>query len=427
MGFTLESKTRTPIEVNLIANYTVKPYLLQVEGVSSVPILGGKTKEYWLIMNPQKMSALSITPDIIIAALGQTNFITSNGYATDYRRLYLTVTNEGLYSKSDIENVVVKNDGKRIIKLKDIADVEVQEKVEYTKINANGKQAVLINILKQPNANLIEVSDNILSKVKELEKILPKDVTIKPFYVQADFVNDSIRSVNDSLWIGLLLAIVVAILFLRSFKASITILVTIPVTLLLTIIFLYCFGYTLNIMTLGAIAAAIGLIIDDAIVVIEQIHRSREETPDEENHSLVHRSVRFLLPSMIGSSISTIIIFVPFILLGGVAGAYFGVLTNTMIITLVCSFFVTWLGLPVIYSGLSRIKLFSRKTSEIKQVKNRKWIDFLIRKPVVSLVFVLCLIFAIWYILPRLESGFLPEMDEGSIVLDYALPARNFA
>jgi CzcA family heavy metal efflux pump len=424
MGFTLENKTKTPIELNLIANYTVKPFLSQVEGVSSVRIIGGKTKEYWLILNPQKMSSFSITPDIIINALNQTNFITSNGYLFDYRRLYLTVTNAGLYNKSDIENVIIKNDGKRIIRLKDITNVEVNEKVEYTKINANGKQALLVAILKQPGANLIDLSENVMSKIKDLRKLLPKDVKILPYYNQADFVEGAITGVNDCLWLGLFLAIIVTILFLRSWKASATILITIPVTLFLTVIVLYSVGYTLNIMTLGAMAAAIGLIIDDAIVVVEQIHRSHEENPDCEIHTIVHTAINYLFPSMLGSSISTIIIFIPFILLGGVAGAYFNVLTNTMIITLICSFLVTWLGLPVIYLFFSRIKLFKPKEiiKEVKLIKNKKWVSFFIHKPIISLAFILCLIFSVYYIFPKLETGFLPEMDEGSIVLDYASP-----
>src|SRR6201999_935681 len=140
----------------------------------------------------------------------------------------------------------------------------------------------------------------------------------------------------------------------RSAKASAVILITIPVTLLLTIIVLYATGQTLNIMTLGAIAAAIGLIIDDAIVVVEQIHRTHEEHPDEPSTTLVQKAIRYLLPAMLGSSISTIVIFIPFVLMSGVAGAYFKVLTNTMIITLVSSFFVTWIGLPVIYLLLSK-------------------------------------------------------------------------
>ena len=271
MGFSLESKTKSPIELNLLANYTVKPFLSQIEGVSSVRIIGGKTKEYQVILNPQKMSAAGITPDLLTNVLTQTNFIDANGMVSDYRRLYLSVTDAGLYSKNDIENVVVKNDGKRILYVKDITTVSVRKRKEYTRINANGKQALLIAILKQPGSNLIDLSEKYREKARELKHILPKDVTLTPYYDQADFVHDAIHSVNDSLWLGLILALFVTILFLRSLRACSTILITIPVTLLMTILVLYGIGYTLNIMTLGAIAAAIGLIIDDAVVVVEQI------------------------------------------------------------------------------------------------------------------------------------------------------------
>jgi CzcA family heavy metal efflux pump len=424
IGFTVESDKKTPIELNLIATYIIKPFLSQIDGVSSVGIIGGKTKEYWIELNQLKMSTFSVTPDMIRDVFSQNHFITSNGFQADYRRLYLNITDAGLYSLSDVENVVLRNDGKRIIKLKDIADINVREKTEYTRINANGRQGLLVAILKQPNANLVKLSENVASKQQELEKILPPDVHVSLYYDQADFVNKAIKSVNDSLWLGLLLAILVAIMFLRSFRASATILVTIPITLFLTIIVLYCIGYTLNIMTFGAIAAAIGLIIDDAVVVVEQIHRTHEEHPDRPSNQLVHQAVKYLMPSMVGSSISTIVIFIPFMLLGGVAGAYFNVLTNTMIITLVCSFFVTWIGLPVIYLWFSDLRsLFpERKKPDIRTTRKRNWVSFFLKRPVLSILFVFCLVASITYILPRLETGFLPEMDEGSIVLDYLSP-----
>src|SRR5258708_380342 len=220
---------------------------------------------------------------------------------------------------------------------------------------------------------------------------------------------------------GLALAIIVAIIFLRSLKARATILITIPVTLCLTVIVLCAIGYTFNIMTLGAIAAAIGLIIDDAIVVVEQIHRTHEEHPEEPTTTLLQKAINYLFPAMLGSSISTIVIFVPFILMSGVAGAYFKVLTNTMIITLVCSFFVTWIGLPVIYLILTPKKQ-QRKNIRPHKVRDQRWVAFFIRRPYLSLAIIAALAFSIWWILPRLETGFLPEMDEGSIVLDYRSP-----
>jgi CzcA family heavy metal efflux pump len=424
-GFSLESKTRSPIEMKLLALYTIKPFLSQVEGVSEIRVIGGKEKEYWLVLNVQKMNSLGVTPDMINTSLSQANFIKSNGYLSDYRLLYLTITDAAVTSKEQLANMVISNDSRRVILLKDIAEVQIQEAKEYIKINANGREGVLLAVIKQPNANLVALSDQMDVKLAELKKIMPKDVTINPFYEQATFVKDSIKSVTDSLMIGLALAIIVAIIFLRSVKASAVILVTIPVILCLSVICLFAYGQTLNIMTLGALAAAIGLIIDDAIVVVEQIHRTHEENPGEPTATLVQKAIRYLLPAMIGSSLSTIVIFLPFALMTGVAGAYFKVMTDTMIITLVCSFFVTWIILPVIYT------VFTRKAGIVSalqhraiphNVKSQRWVGFFIRRPWISFVMILGLLFSIWYIYPKLETGFLPEMDEGSIVLDYTSP-----
>ena len=424
IGYTVESKDKSQVALKLISEHLIKPFLSQVEGISSIQVAGGKTKEFWIELNPQKMSALSITPDMIRNAIHNADFIKSNGYTVDYRRLYLTLTDAGIYDKNQLENIVIENTGKRIITLKDIANIEIHEKTEYTKINANGKEAVLIDILQHPNTNLIDLSNRLQLKVKELQKILPKDVILAPYYNQADFVTDAVKSVSDSLWIGLLLAIIVAFVFLQSFKASFTILIIIPVTLALTFIVVYAMHYTLNIITLGAMAASIGLIIDDAIVVTEQIHRMFEEHPEKHPATVVKNAIDYLFPSMVGSSISTIVIFIPFEMMTGVAGSYFKVLTNTMIITLICSFFVTWIFLPVVYIIFSKEKKSSKKNAApvIHEIKKRKWVGFFIKNPSLSILMILGLILTAWQIVPRLETGFLPQMDEGSIVMDYVSP-----
>lgn len=424
MGFSLESHNKTPIELKLLALYTIKPFLSQVAGIAEVRIIGGKDKEYWLTLDPQKMSALSLTPDVISAALSQTDFIKANGYLSDAHFLYLTVTDATVHTIDGLKNVIISNNGKRVIQLKDVADVKVNEAVEYVKINANGHDGILVAIIKQPNTNLITLATDIKKKIGLLKPLLPAGVTIQPYYDQADFVQESVKSVTDSLWIGLALAIIVAIIFLRSAKASLTILITIPVTLALTLIVLYAIGYSLNIMTLGAIAAAIGLIIDDAIVVMEQIHRSHEEHPTEPTNTIVQKAIHYLLPAMVGSSISTIVIFIPFVLMSGVAGAYFKVMTDTMIITLICSFFVTWLGLPIIYLLLTKKPHQQRDAKQHKPavLKKQAWVSFFIYRPFISFIFIAALITAVALILPKLETGFLPAMDEGSIVLDYTSP-----
>jgi len=423
-GYSLESHKYSPTELKKIATYTVKPFLSQVTGVSEIRVIGGKSKEFWLELDVSKMQTLGISPDQISTVLSQTNFIKSNGYLADHNYLYLSVTDATVKTKTDLEDLVLTRKGNRTIKVGDIAKVSIQQSVEYTRINANGKDGILIAVIKQPNANLVDLSSQMATKVSQLATILPAGITIKPYYVQADFVNESVKSVRDSLWIGLVLAIIVAIIFLHSIKASATILITIPVTLCLTVILLYFIGYSLNIMTLGAIAAAIGLIIDDAIVVVEQIHRTHEEHPDEPTVPLLGRAIHYLFPAMLGSSISTIVIFVPFVLMTGVAGSYFQVMTNTMIITLVCSFFVTWIGLPVIFLLLTKDSHnnASGRQAVVHEVKPQNWVRYFIQRPYISFVFILILIASIAVVFPRLQTGFLPEMDEGSIVLDYASP-----
>lgn len=419
-GYALEGNG-SQIELKNLALYTVKPFLAQAPGVADVVVTGGKTKEYHLVLNPVKMSELGITPQMAYSVLSQTNFISSNGYLQDFGRLYLTLTDVVMDDLNDLEQTIIVSSPMRVVKVKDIAEVRVEAEKEYLKIKANGKDVPLVAVIKQPDANLEEVAAGLEARVAKLNSLLPKGSRLRPYYQQADFVKDAVRSIQDVLWVGLVLAIVVVIVFLWSFKSSLVLLLTIPLTLGLALIALYALGYDFNIMTLGAIAAAIGLVIDDAIVVVEQIHRSQEEAPGQTPKELVSKAIHYLFPAMVGSSLSTIVIFLPFGLMTGIAGAYFRILTETMIITLACSFLAAWLGLPVVYLLLSR----SRPPKVIKAhktVRKRAWVRMAIRFPVFSFLFVLFLGFVIWYVAPKLPSGFLPDMDEGSIVLDYNSP-----
>ena len=420
MGYALSAKNTSAIALKQLALYTIKPFLSQVPGVSDIRVIGGQDKEFWIVMDAVKMARLGITAASVSQAINQTNFIKSNGYSSDYRYLYLTLTDAQLRNEDQLKNLVISNNSNSMVLLKDIAQINIHSAKQYIKVNADGKESILIAVIQQPNANVLDVSKAMELKITELQKSLPKELTLKPYYIQADFVQDAINSVTDALWIGLLLAIVIAIIFLRSWKASAVILVTIPVTLCLTLLVLYALGQTFNIMTLGAIAAAIGLIIDDAIVVVEQIHRTHEEHPEEPTTTLVQKAINYLFKAMVGSSLSTMVIFIPFMLMTGVAGAYFKVMTNTMLITLLVSFFTTWLLLPVVYLFFSSKK----KPKKILQheVKERKWVGYFIRRPIISYAFIIVLIAISVIIIPRIATGFLPEMDEGSIVLDYNSP-----
>jgi cobalt-zinc-cadmium resistance protein CzcA len=421
MGYSLVSDTKSQVELKLIAEYIVKPYLSRIPGVASVQVIGGRVKEYRIIPDEEKLRLMKLNPSQILDVLQQTDFNKSNGYTIDYNRLYLTVTDATVKNKQQLEDLVVFNNGVRNIKVSDIAKVEISERNEYIKIKADGRDVPLIAVLKQPESNLIEVADQVSARVRELEKLLPRDVVLKPYYNQSEFVHDSIRSIIDVLWVGLLLAIVVVVIFLLSLKASAVILITIPLTLALTFVTLGILGYDFNIMTIGAIAASIGLIIDDAIIVLEQIHRTHEEFPERKSGDLVGKAIGFLFPAMVSSSLATIVILIPFELMTGIAGAYFKILTMTMIITLLCSFLVTWIGLPVVYLLFSSDKPLNKPVTGHK-LRRHGWIDFFISRPYIGLALAVILIACIAFIMPKLPTGFLPEMDEGSIVLDYTSP-----
>jgi len=421
MGYSVVSDDKSQVELKQIAEYIIKPFLSRIQGVASVQVIGGKVKEYRVIPDEIKLKTLKINPKNIADALQETGFIRSTGYTSDYSRLYLTVTDATLRNKEQLEDLVLFNNGVRMIKVSDVARVEISERNEYTKIKADGRDVPLIAVLKQPESNLIDVADQVAASVNELKNILPAGVSMKPYYNQSEFVHDGIKSIIDVLWIGLILSILVVVIFLRSLKASAVILVTIPVTLALTFISLIVLGYDFNIMTIGAIAAAIGLIIDDAIIVVEQIHRTHEEFPERLTRELVGKAIKFLLPAMVSSSLATIVILIPFELMTGIAGAYFKILTMTMIITLVCSFLVTWIGLPVVYLLFSRNKPMVTKTQP-HSLKPHKWIGFFTIRSYLSIIFAGLLVLGIFYVIPKLPSGFLPDMDEGSIVLDYWSP-----
>tara|TARA_R110000751_G_scaffold104585_1_gene200123 strand:- start:35624 stop:38620 length:2997 start_codon:yes stop_codon:yes gene_type:complete len=416
MGYSLEGDL-SQVDLKKIAKYQIKPYLAATPGVSDIAIIGGKDKEYQIELKPYVINTMGITIATIQNAVVNSNILQSNGYSTDYNRMYLTLTDNAIDGLEDLQNLVIINSPNRLVRLKDIAEVKVTEAKEYVKILANGKNVPLIAVIKQPNANLIDVNDNIEKKVAELASKLPKEVKLLPYYKQADFVNTSISSIKDVLWIGLALALVVVIVFLRSFSASLVVLFTIPISLSLTLIVLDAIGYTFNIMTLGAIAAAIGLMIDDVVIIIEQIHKIQEEHPSESSAWCAKEAISHLFPAMVGSSLSTLVIFIPFILMTGVAGAYFKVMAFSMIAALACSFLVTWLIVPVLSI------LFSRnKSSKKKHEPRTKWIHTVLTKPIIGIGFIVVCLVILWIIPSKLASGFLPEMDEGSIVLDYYSP-----
>jgi cobalt-zinc-cadmium resistance protein CzcA len=425
LGYSLESNSRSPIALRDAGNLLARPLFSQVPGASNVVVRGGKAKEFVVIPDPAKLAGQRLTAAQLQAAFTNSNFVLSAGNLSSFRRLYLTLTDTRLGTADDLRQVVIRADSGRVVRVRDVATVDIQEQQEFVLINANGHDAVLIDLVKQQGVDLATFAHDAQAKAAELRRLLPPGMTLKPYYDQSVFVSDSIASVIHSIVEGLALAILVMIVFLRSWRASLAVLLTIPVTVCFTLLMLYLFGITLDIMSLGAIAASVGLIIDDAIVIIEQIYRTHEEHPDHNNVRVVRMAIRSLFPAMVASSLSTIVIHFPFRLMSGLAGSFFKELSDTMQITMVCSFLVTWLLLPVLHLliGYRAGKNAHAHNAAQEQADKLSWLTGLFARPLLALVLLLGLGFGAWLAAGKLETGFLPDLDEGTIVLDYHMPS----
>lgn len=417
IGYTLESSQFGPIALKDQANLLVRPLFSQVNGISNVIVKGGKAKEFVIIPDAMRMSALGITPALLGTVFNSNNFVLSNGNVADYNRLYLSLTDTRINDAAELGATIIKNNNGRIVHLSDVATVTLQEEQASFLINANGHDAVLIDLVKQQGVNLVDFAKEVQEKATAINKLLPKGMVLKPYYDQSAFVGDSIHSVLKTIYEGLFLAVIVMIVFLRSFRASLVVILTIPVIIAFTIIALYLAGITINIMSLGAIAASIGLVIDDAIVIIEQIYRTHEEQPEKDKYQVIKLAIGSLLPAMIASSLSTIVIHFPFRLMSGLAGSFFRELSDTMQITMACSFLVTWLLLPVLHLFIGY-----RQQHRHHAPMRLNWLTQTFRKPVIALVFLVFAGVTAWLAFGKLETGFLPDLDEGTIVLDYFTP-----
>ncbi|MGI4863323.1 MAG: efflux RND transporter permease subunit [Janthinobacterium lividum] len=427
LGYSLESNSRSPIALRDAANLLARPLFSQVAGASNVVIRGGKAKEFIVIPDPAKLAGQRVTSAQLQTAFANTNFVQSAGNLANFRRLYLTLTDTRLSTLDDLKQVVVRADSGRVVRVQDVATVDIQEQQEFVLINANGHDAVLIDLVKQQGVDLATFARDAHAKATELRRLLPPGMKLKPYYDQSVFVTDSIDSVLHSIVEGLALAILVMIVFLRSWRASLAVLLTIPVTVCFTLLVLYLFGITLDIMSLGAIAASVGLIIDDAIVIIEQIYRQHEENPDHSNIRVVREAIRSLFPAMVASSLSTIVIHFPFRLMSGLAGSFFKELSDTMQITMVCSFLVTWLLLPVLhlligYRGTKDKAAHDHHNVVQEQAAKLSWLTNLFARPLLAALLVVGLLAGAYAVSSQLETGFLPDLDEGTIVLDYHMP-----
>lgn len=437
LGYSLTSNKLSQTQLWELATYTIKPPLNRVNGVSTVTIQGGAVPEFHVVPNLAKLQAAGVTVLDLANAIQASNIIDSPGLYEQDHQLVLGLVGAQAHDVDSLKQLAVKTTASGApVRVADVADVVPATLPVYTEVRADDRPAVLLNISRQPSSNTVAVADGVAAEVEQLRKDLPSGVEIKPFYDQSQIVRESIHSVRDAILIGLALACIILFLFLRDWRSSVIAGLVIPVTVSVTVLALWLIGQSFNLMTLGGLAAAIGLVIDDAIVVVENIVLHRDA--GEPRLAAVRKSLREIARPLIGSTITPVVVFLPLIAVTGVTGSFFRALALTMTVSLLTSLVLAVSFTP----GLALLLLGPRKESakerttdaelgEAGPVLNRilHWhgrvLDWSLSRPVWLGVACLALAVGTYFAYQELGSDLLPEMDEGGFILDYIMPAGS--
>src|SRR5262252_947913 len=355
LGYSLTSDAIPQSKLWEIATYDLKPRINRLDGVASVLVQGGRVPEFQVTPDPARLQAAGITVTDILDAIRRTNLIDSPGLLEHEHQLVLGLISGQVRTPEQISQIVVKTPSNGVpIRLGDIAKVAPSEAPVYTMVTANGKSAVLLSVNRQPDSNTLDVANKVHQKIAELRPTLPLGVHLEAFYDQSTIVRDSISSVRDAVLLGIILSSVILVLFLRDWGTSLVAGLVIPVTLLLTLIVLKLTGQSFNLMTLGGLAAAVGLVIDDAIVVLENIVLHRDA--GESRFEAIQSALREITLPLIGSTVTPIVVFLPLISVTGVTGSFFRALAITMTVSLLSSLLLALTWTPTLSQYLVRRK-----------------------------------------------------------------------
>lgn len=422
IAYSLTSTKISTTQLRDLAEYQLRPLLSGINGVARVQAIGGALEEYQVAVDPQKLSARGLTADDVSRALAANNVINVVGRLEDHYKLYLVMSDARLQGAAQIGNVIVGSGTNGIVHVQDVAQVSRSTVPEWIRVTADGKAAVLLSIYQQPGSNSVQIAKDVKAKLKDFQSQLPAGVTVADWYDQSQLVTASASSVRDAILIGIGLAALVLLVFLRNLKITVIAVIVVPAVLATTMVLLWLLNLNFNIMTLGGMAAAVGLIIDDAIVMIEHIVRRLHGANGDTRSSVMHAAQEFFRP-LIGSSASTLVIFAPLAFLTGVTGAFFKALSITMASGLFISFLFTWLAVPILAMRfLSEKDAHDEEEGKISIWLHQRYtalMQDLLKRPALVLLAVVPLLTAGFIGYQHVGSGFMPAMDEGGFVLDY--------
>lgn len=437
LGYSLTSDTVSQTALWELATYDLRPQLNRLPGVREVKVQGGQVPEVDIIPGPAKMLAAGVTVTDLLNAVRTGNVIQSPGLYEANHQLVLGLVGGQVHDAAELAQLVVKTTAAGVpVHIGDVADVKAGTEPVYTIVTADGKPAVLLSITRQISSNTVAVANEVAAKVAQLRKTLPPGVKLAPFYDQSQLVRESISSVRDAIIIGLVLASIILVIFLRDWGSSLVAGLVIPVTILITFVFLKLLGQSFDLMTLGGLAAAVGLIIDDAIVVVENIVLHREL--GEGRVEAVRKALGEITAPLVGSTITPIVVFVPLIAVTGVTGSFFRALAITMTVALLTSLALALTWTPSLSFYLLRGKALKKpekteseagpgEESSTKVMRHAlRWhehgLKLALARPLWLAGVCLVLVVGAYFGFKSLGSNLLPHMDEGGFILDYFTP-----
>ena len=447
IGYSLTSDTVPPDKLWEVATYDIKPRVNRLDGVATVIVQGGRVPEFQVTPDPARLLASGITVGDILEAIRRTNLIDSPGLIENEHQLVLGLVSGQVRTPEQIGQIVVKTSPSQVpIRLGDIAKISPSVAPVYTIVTANGKPAVLLNVNRQPDGNTLDVANAVHAQIEEIRSTLPPGVHVEPFYDQSTIVRESIASVRDAVLLGLVLSSIILVLFLRDWGTSLVAGLVIPATLLITFIVLKLSGQSFNLMTLGGLAAAVGLVIDDAIVVLENIVLHRDA--GQRRLEAIQSALQEMTVPLIGSTITPIVVFLPLVSITGVTGTFFRALAVTMTVSLFTSLLLALTWTPTLSQYFVRRKeappaegerpaatdaaaLLAAEEAQFSGLFGRvvgfysKVLRAVLERPLLVLVSSLLIVVGSYACYSFLGTDLMPEMDEGGFILDYWTPSGS--
>lgn len=422
LAYSLTSDSHSLVELRDIALYQLRPLLSTITGVAKIEVLGGAQKEYQVQVNPARLDSYGLALSDVAKSLSAANVIEAVGRMEEHYKLYLAMSDTRFLNARQIGDTIVHSGPGGVVKLSDVATVTEGTTPQWTRVTADGHDAVIFQVHQQPGGNTVKIAEEIKSKLADYQKQLPSGAKIANWYDQSELILASEKSVRDSILVGVVFAVLILLLFLRNLKVTLIAAHVVPGVLAATILLLYVFHMSFNIMTLGGMAAAVGLIIDDAIVMVEHIMRRLRDSVGD-HRGRVMRAAGEFTKALAGSSASTIIIFAPLAFLSGVTGAFFKALSLTMSASLIISFFVAWLAVPLLADHFLNEKDAQHKEAGRLGNRARRTYETSMERILVHpwwvVLGVACFLALGWLAYRHIGSGFMPTMDEGGFILDY--------